>query len=272
MPDTNTTVLGLVKPEVGASTDTWGPKYHSALDAIDGLFTDPAKKMLKLANGGTGADTAAGARTAFGLGALAILGAVGTAQITDASVTTAKIADAAVTAAKLASGLSFPAGTRLLFQQTAAPTGWTKVTTHDNKALRVVSGSVGSGGTVNFTTAFANRTVSGTSGSTTAGGTVGNTTLTESQIPSHRHLAANNSVTTDTLDATDTIAVQGNYGGDNNYILAGSTTAANRGQTSLTGGGAAHTHTFTGTGHTHSFSAGLDLAVEYVDVIIAEKN
>jgi microcystin-dependent protein len=102
MPDTNTTVLGLVKPEVGASTDTWGPKYHSALDAIDALFTDPTKKMLKLANGGTGADTAAGARTAFGLGALAVLNTVAAAQIDSNAVTTAKILDANVTTAKIA--------------------------------------------------------------------------------------------------------------------------------------------------------------------------
>ena len=40
----------------------------------------------------------------------------------------------------------FPTGTLMLFQQTAAPTGWTKQTTHDDKALRVVSGTASSGG------------------------------------------------------------------------------------------------------------------------------
>lgn len=99
MADTTTTVLGLVKPEVGASTDTWGPKYHSALDAIDALFDTGA--YLKLSKGGTGSGTAAGARTNLGLGTLATLSSVGSTQITDASVTTAKIADDAVTNAKI---------------------------------------------------------------------------------------------------------------------------------------------------------------------------
>jgi hypothetical protein len=38
----------------------------------------------------------------------------------------------------------------MLFQQTAAPTGWTKDTTHNDKALRLTSGTVGTGGSVAF--------------------------------------------------------------------------------------------------------------------------
>lgn len=169
----------------------------------------------------------------------------------------------------------FPAGTAMLFQQTTAPTGWTKSTTHDNKALRVVSGTAGSGGTVAFTTAFASKSVAGsvttTVNSTTAtgtiSGTVGDTTLTEAQIPAHTH-------------KTQIGVVNGGTAGGISIFGAN---AAGGGQVtdSGTGGGGSHNHSFsgsfTGSSHTHTASStfsgtAIDLAVQYVDLIIATKD
>jgi hypothetical protein len=131
-----------------------------------------------------------------------------------------------------------PAGTTMLFAQANAPTGWTKSTTHNNKALRVVSGAGGgSGGSVAFTSAFASQAVIGT---------VGGTSLTIAQMPAHTHTYA---VPTGAL-------VQSGAGG------AGATVAG--GNTGSTGSGDPHSHSFSGTA--------IDLAVQYVDVIIAVKD
>jgi hypothetical protein len=72
----------------------------------------------------------------------------------------------------------FAAGTRMLFQQSDAPTGWVRDTTHNNKALRVVSSTAGSGGSVGFTTAFTSRVINGTTD---------NTAITWEQMPMHYH-------------------------------------------------------------------------------------
>jgi hypothetical protein len=151
---------------------------------------------------------------------------------------------------------SFPAGTVMLFGQTAAPTGWTKDTSNfNNSGLRVVTGTASSGGSVDFTTAFASQTPSGSVSITAVSGSAGNTTLSTPQIPSHTH---------------GLVGRQYNHGADG-QTSGGPTISP--GNTGATGGGGAHTHPFSFSSGSGTFSGNaINLAVKYVDVIRATKN
>lgn len=147
-----------------------------------------------------------------------------------------------------------PSGTKSLFPQTAAPTGWTKDTTHNDKALRVVSGTASSGGAG----AVSTKWTSGIS----IGGTGGSTTLTESQIPSHYHFMFDNAEGSGSLGAGDNVAFQRDVGDSaQNYTMTAAPADAVIGRTATAGSGQGHTH---GAG-----SYAVDLSVAYVDTIIA---
>jgi hypothetical protein len=150
----------------------------------------------------------------------------------------------------------FTSGTVMLFAQTAAPTGWTKNTsTGNNTALRLVTGTASTGGSVDFTTAFASQTPSGT---VSVSGSAGSTTLSTPQIPSHFHWVQR--VDTGTVN----FAISGGVNGVEN-------TGTEARRTGSTGGGGSHNHPLTISSSTFSGNA-INLAVKYVDVIRATKD
>jgi hypothetical protein len=146
------------------------------------------------------------------------------------------------------------------FQQSAAPTGWTKDTTAalNDTAMRIVTGSVVNGGSVAFTTAFASQTPTGSVSITAVSGSAGATTLTTPQIPSHNH----------------TIATAGGGTPNNQMLQAGATNSASSALQNVTagntGGGGSHTHPFSFSSGSGTFTGNaINLAVKYYDFIIA---
>lgn len=169
----------------------------------------------------------------------------------DTSITTANTnitnANTSITTAQ--SSLYAPATTATFFVQTAAPTLWTKVTTHNDKALRLVSGTVSTGGSTAFTSVFTSRTI------------------TTAEMPAHTHTitVTNQAVTLSRTSWTTDVTT------DTNTFTNGS---ARNADTSIdeTSGTLAATISHSGTSGSAGSGTAMDFAVQYVDVILATKD
>lgn len=160
----------------------------------------------------------------------------------------------------------FATGTRMTFNQTTAPTGWTKDVTAalNDSIMRIVTGAVVGGGSTAFST-FNGQT------------STASYTLTSSDLPPHAHGVTDPGHGHGVTDPTHLHTYYGTQGATNNGangIIANAdgdvnTGAASTGitinaattgiSTTNTGGGAAHAH-------------GITTAIKYNDFIIASKN
>ena len=185
-----------------------------------------------------------------------------------------------------------PSGTRLVFHNSSAPTGWTRDTSINDTALRVVSGSTGAGGSTGFASALGSPSVSGSvslSGEPGSGNlstsiegnvNIGSTTLSTTQMPSHGH----------TLEVLGFSGFSGRSDGgvssiDNRSDNSFSRAATDNNYVRSTGGSGSHNHnaghnlsgSISGSPDRGTLSASLSSAstsinVKYQDVILAQKD
>jgi len=176
-------------------------------------------------------------------------------------------------------GAGVPSGTVMVFYQAAAPTGWTKSTSNNDKALRVVSGNGGgTGGThaLSSPPSLAHTHTSAAHVHSVGAHTHGNNlsaaahTLSVGQLASHNH-----SITTSA----------NNVGGSNNHPSMASGGPLTSHNTNYTGGNGSHSHGMSGgVSNSTAFNSGsgggaatssttpTSFAPQYIDVIICAKN
>jgi len=262
--DTTSTTGSLYKDSGG------GFHYNPSTNTVAaGNFSGNGSSLTSLNGSNISSGTVSAARLPD-----ATTGAQGVVQLIDSFTSTSNTR--AVTAAALRDVylMTIPSGSKMLFYNSSAPTGWTKATSLTDYAIRVISGTGGgTGGNVGFTTAFASKTVPvpyhkhNANASNQQGGHTHNYSGTTSNAGAHTH--------TYTKAKGGWSGAAGNVGDTWRYS-----------ENKSTGSAGSHNHNFSGTtsgvsgNHNHNISlanagtsgAAINLTVKYMNVILCTKN
>ena len=148
----------------------------------------------------------------------------------------------------------FPTGTVSLFFLSSAPSEWSQVTSQNNKAFRVVSGTGGgTGGNSSFTGCFASRNLGANFNCSINSQSAGSHSMSNNTMAQHSHSVNNAGPTTSIGYNT---RPQGNI---NVRVGNGASGGA--------GNGGGHNHP-TGANASGSFNTSINFAVQYVDIIL----
>jgi hypothetical protein len=164
----------------------------------------------------------------------------------------------------------FPSGTKQVFYQASAPTGWTQDTASalGNAAMRVVTGTGGgTGGSDTFQTTFGSSRSTETKDLPVSGsvsGTVGSHTLSTPELASHNHPVTVKVQSPNPQPADFRVCGSGNQSTNSTF------------QSGNAGGGGGHSHPFSGTlSSTTAPSASFGIPamdLKFANVIIAAKD
>ena len=157
---------------------------------------------------------------------------------------------------------SIPSNSITKFLMASAPVGWTKITTFNDCSVRITSGTASNGGTSNFSTTFVSKTASGTRNLSLA------TDSVSAGSPTHNHAnsSRNYSVVASNVNPAGTSpSMPALSGGAPTQTTSGSGAA---------GSGQGHAHPVNATPLNGASVTGstVNFAVNYIDVIIAQRN